>query len=222
MPPAPHHRAPDRGALPSPGPFARAISSSRAVATATRTSRSSRSSRTRPRRASCAVLRRAWPGPRPRSARRPGRGPDDRRDDPRLRDGAPARGPQHLRRGGSGRRRHHAPRVPARLPDRAGRTGPARRRHPDDRRLAARDDPGGRGDGRRDRRVRRAGRSERRPDDPHVTDDRPDLPGALALGARPADLRTRAGELPALRRRDADPCARQHRDGLDRRRRGAH
>ena len=36
------------------------------------------------------------------------------------------------------------------------------RRHPDDRRLAAGDAPGGRGDGRRDRRVRRPGRPERR------------------------------------------------------------
>ena len=46
--------------------------------------------------------------------------------------------------------------------DRARRARPARRRHPHDRRLAAGDDPGGRGDGRRDRRMRGARRPERR------------------------------------------------------------
>ena len=91
------------------------------------------------------------------------------------------------------------------------RAGPARRRHPDDRRLAARDAPGGRGDGRRDRRVRRAGRPERRPGDAHLAGDRAGLPAALALAARPADLRARPGDVPALRRRHAAPRPWQHR-----------
>ena len=111
-------------------------------------------------------------GLRRRAAGRPRRRPDDRRRHPRLRDGAPARRPEHLRRGGPRRRRRDPARVPARLPDRAGRARPARRRHPDDRRLAAGDAAGRRGDGRRDRRVRRPRRPERRPDDPHLADDR--------------------------------------------------
>ena len=67
--------------------------------------------------------------------------------------------PGDLRRGGRASDGRPAPRVPARLRDPAGRAGPARRRHPHDRRLAARDDPGRRGAGRRDRRVPRARRS---------------------------------------------------------------
>ena len=56
--------------------------------------------------------------------------------------------------------------------------------------------------------------------DPHLAPDRRVLPGPLALAARPADLRAGPGDLPALRGRDAVARARQHRDGLDRRRRG--
>ena len=147
-------------------------------------------------------------GPRWRDARRPRRRADDRRDHPRLRDGAPARGPQHLRRGGPRRRRHDPPRVPARVPDRARRAGPARRRHPDDRRLAAGDDPRGRGDGWRDRRVRRARRPERRPDDPHLADDRRVYPLRSLWQLDLPTYEPGPGDLPALRRRDAAPCAR--------------
>ena len=79
------------------------------------------------------------------------------------------------------------PRVPARLPDRARRAGPARRRHPDDRRLAAGDAARGRGDGRRDRRVRGPRRPQpRRDEHPDLADERARLPAPLALAARPA------------------------------------
>ena len=127
--------------------------------------------------------------------RRPRRRPHDRRRDPRVRDRPPAGHPRDLRRGGRVRRRPAA-RVPARLRDHARRARPARRRHPHDRRLAAGDDPGGRGAGRRDRRVRRARRPVRRPVHADVAHDRPRLPASRAVGARPADLRGRRG-LPA-------------------------
>ena len=131
----------------------------------------------RRRRASCAAF---WAGRhrarRRRLPRRSRRRADDRRRHPRLRD----------RRASSASRAIFAEevrdddgvdaaRVPARLPDRARGARPARRRHPDDRRLAARDDPGGRGAGRRDRRMRGPRRPERRAADPHFADDRPRL-----------------------------------------------
>ena len=42
--------------------------------------------------------------------------------------------------------------------------------------------------------------------------DRPDLPAALALAARPADVRAGRRDLPAVRRRHAAPHAREQRD----------
>ena len=45
-------------------------------------------------------------------------------------------------------------------------------------------------------------------------------PLRVALAARPADLRARPRDLPALRRRDAAPRTRQHRHGHARDRRG--
>ena len=77
-----------------------------------------------------------------------------------------------------------------------GRARPARRRHPHDRRLAPGDDPGGRGGGRRDRRVRRPGRPIRRAQRPRLADDRPALPAQRALDPRPADVRARARDCP--------------------------
>ncbi|MEJ7695255.1 MAG: phosphoribosyltransferase family protein [Candidatus Limnocylindrales bacterium] len=60
-------------------------------------------------------------------------------------------------------------------------------------------------DGRRDRRMRRPRGSQRRPGQPDVADERPGLPAALTLAARPADLRTRRGDLPAVCGRSR-PC----------------
>ena len=108
-------------------------------------------------------------------------------------------------------RRPAAARVPARLPDRARRARPARRRHPHDRRLAPRDDPGRRGRGRRDRRVRGARRPIRRPERARLADDRPPLPPQRALDPRPADVRAGPGDLPALRRGRAGLRAGEHR-----------
>ena len=113
--------------------------------------------------------------PRPTTARRWSTSSPARRPAGSSSPSRPARQlgvAQHLRRGGPRRRRRDPPRVPARLPDRARRARPARRRHPHDRRLAAGDDPGRRGDGRRDRRVRRPRRPERRPDHADLPDDR--------------------------------------------------
>ena len=73
-------------------------------------------------------------------------------------------------------RRRAAARVPARVHDRGRGARAARRRHPHDRRLAAGDAPGGRGRGRRGRRVRGPGRPVRRPVDADVACDRPRLP----------------------------------------------
>ena len=56
-------------------------------------------------------------------------------------------------------------------------------------------------------------RSAARARDAHLAVDRARLPAALALAARPADLRAGAGHLPAMRRRDAAPCTGERRDG---------
>ncbi len=143
------------------------------------------------------------------NGRRRGR-PDDRRDHPRLRNGPPARRSVDLRRGGSRRRRRHPPRIPARVPHRPGGAGAARRRHPHDRWLAPGDDPGRRGRRWRDHRVRRARRPKRRASRAGVATDRPFVCPPLAVAAGPAHLRGWSCNLPALRRRDAAPRARQH------------
>ena len=61
------------------------------------------------------VLGRRPSRPRRRARRGPRRRTDDRRGDPGLRDGSPARDPGDLRRGGPGRRRDRPARVPARV-----------------------------------------------------------------------------------------------------------
>ena len=106
---------------------------------------------------------------------------------------------------------HPRPRVPARVPDRARRAGPPRRRHPDHRRLAARDAPGHRGDGRRDRRMRRPRRPQRgwRPSRRR----RRAVSTAPPCGSSTCRPTSRAGDLPALCRRDGALCTGQHRHG---------
>ena len=100
-----------------------------------------------------------------------------------------------------------APRVPARLHDRARRAGPARRRHPHDRRLAAGDDPGGRGDGRRDRRVRGPRRPQRRASDADVAGDRPRRTRCARSGSSTCRPTSRARR----RARGAPPASRSTR-----------
>ena len=152
---------------------ARATSCSRAAATATPTSRSSRSSRTPRRPASCAAS-----GPR-HIATRPGRPPST--SSPARRPAASSSRSRPAASSGSGRsspRRSATPTGSSGASsgagsDRARRAGPARRRHPDDRRLAPGDDPGDRGDRRRDRRLPSSSSIGRRRDEHADLADRP-------------------------------------------------
>ena len=152
LPCATPSRSGPRRCSAAPGRSARGISCSRVAATVMPTSRSSRSSRIRPRRASCA-------GSSPSTAgvwiaKRSSTSSPDRRP---VGSSWPSRrrvssGSAHLRRGGSRRRRPDAAEFGA-ASGSSGRARPAGRRHPDHRRLAARDVPGRRGDGWRDRRM---------------------------------------------------------------------
>ena len=76
------------------------------------------------------------------------------------------------------------------------------------------DDPGRRGRGRRDRRMRGARRPIRRPERARLALDRPALWAQRALDPRPADVRARARDVPALRGGRARPCTGEHRRGF--------
>ena len=212
-PPEPPSRSGRKSCSAAPAPSPTAISSSRAAATRSATSRSSSSSRTRPRRASCArsgrppiataTVGRAstwWPARRPAASSSPSRraaSSASGRSSPRR--SRPRTGASH-REFRRGFRIEPGERVL--LVDDILTTGGSLLAM-----IPAVEALGGEV-------VECRVLADRSGGTATLTSptDRPGLPAVGPLDARRADLRTRPGDLPALRRRHADPRSGEHGD----------